>query len=984
MTRPAWPRVEELYHAALERPAAEREAFLDGACGGDEELRREVRSLLAHEREAERLMEEPALGAATQRLAVVLGTRLGPYEVTDLVGAGGMGKVYRARDTRLGRDVAIKVLPEHVAHDPDALARFGREARAVAALSHPHIAALFDIGETNGTHYLVMELLEGETLAGRLRRGALPERDTLRIGVEIAEALGAAHAHGIVHRDVKPANVMLTRSGVKLLDFGLARLQRKADASGETAAATTELGERGVAGTLPYMAPEQLEGREADARVDIWALGCVLFEMLTGKRAFDGDSQAKLIAAIEKDDVPSLPPRLASADLVRVLGRCLRRDPEERWQSARDLAARLREVGEPRADEAPASAADARTGRHEAPRWVVRAVVAGALVALLAGVLAGRLWQRPPQSAPGARVVRSGIDLPLDRPLFGSDRDHPAVTALALSPDGTLLVWTARTAADRSDWALYQRRLDTGDVTRVPGGERGVEPFFSPDGRWIGFVRKGEKFLLRKVRVEGGLPVDLAELRDGPAFGVTWGPDDRIYLGSPREGLQWVPAEGGPLRNVTTIDRAREVAHRLPSALPGGHELLITVPANQYGLKTRIEIVALATGKRKVVVEDGADGRYLPSGHIVFVRQGVLMAAPFDLSRLGLAAPPVSAIGAVSQALNFSGGGDTGAAQFTVSDSGLLAYAAGGIFPDTPVELLLLDETGRTTSLPGFDRPLVSPQLSFSPDGRLLAFNEQERTGLLWIFDVQRQTYRALSDRGIAGSPRWSPDGKRLAAGWSEVGPMQLWIVPAERGEWEQLTTMERFVWSPSWSPDGRFLAFTGYTPSPDVFIYRFEDRKVVPFLATQASEAFPEFSPDGRWLAYTSNGSGRNEVYVTSFPGRERTLTVSRQGGMDPKWSRDGKRLFYFTPPPPDGTGSMMAITVRQGPTLSLGIPRFLFRLPDGFVINETHNYELHPDGRHFVIGRFVKMEPPPPITRLELVHNWFAELERLAPTHR
>jgi dipeptidyl aminopeptidase/acylaminoacyl peptidase len=361
------------------------------------------------------------------------------------------------------------------------------------------------------------------------------------------------------------------------------------------------------------------------------------------------------------------------------------------------------------------------------------------------------------------------------------------------------------------------------------------------------------------------------------------------------------------------------------------------------------------------------------------------MAAPFDLSRLALAAPPVTAIGAVSQALNSSGSaGNSGAAQFTVSDSGLLAYAPGGVFPDTPVELLLVDEKGRTAPLPGFDRPLVSPQLSLSPDGRLLAFNEQERTGLLWLFDLERQTYRALSDRGIAGSPRWSPDGKRLAVGWSEAGPMQLWIVPADRGDWERLTTEDHMVWSPSWSPDGRFLAFTGYTPSADIFIYRFEDRKIVPFLATQAREAYPEFSPDGRWLAYSSDESGRGEVYVASFPGREKTLTVSRQGGIDPKWSPDGKRLFYTTPEPPDGPPSMMAVTVRQGPELSLGRPTFLFRLPDGFVALWTHSYEFHPDGRHFVVGRIVKTAPPLPITRLELVQNWFAELERLCPTRR
>ena len=421
MTSPDWTRVEELFHGALERAPAEREAFLAEACGGDEALRREVLSLLAEERSAEHLMAQPASSDATQRVAVVRGTRLGPYEVTDLVGAGGMGEVYRARDTRLGRDVAVKVLPEHVAHDREALARLDREARAVAALSHPHIAALFDIGETDGTHYLVMELLEGETLADRLRRGALPEKDALRIGAEIAEALAAAHAHGIVHRDVKPGNVMLTANGVKLLDFGLARLQRSGIA-GESRAATTGLDQGVIAGTLPYMAPGAARGRAADARSDVWALGCVLFEMLTGQRTFEGDTLARLIAAIEKDEAPSAAARRpgTSPGLDRLLRQCLRKDPAERWSSAHDLALRLREIVE--ADAESEARQRLRKGRH----WAVplSAVLA---VALVAGVLAARLWLRPPDNAPTTQVLRSEVNLPAEWPLGspGFTINHP-------------------------------------------------------------------------------------------------------------------------------------------------------------------------------------------------------------------------------------------------------------------------------------------------------------------------------------------------------------------------------------------------------------------------------------------------------------------------------------------------------------------------------------------------------------------------------
>ncbi len=986
MTGPAWTRVEELYHAALEKLPAEREAFLGEACHGDEALRREVQSLLNHEREAERLMERPAATAATQKLAVTRGTRLGPYEVAELLGAGGMGEVYRARDTRLGREVAIKVLPELVAHDPEALRRFDREARAVAALSHPRICALHDVGRENGVDFAVMELLEGETLRARLARSPLPVAKAVELAQQICQGLAAAHAKGIVHRDLKPENLFLTREGMKILDFGLAR--RTAGLEGGDA--TTPRTRSGlVLGTVGYLSPEQARGEVADARSDVFALGAVLYEMLSGRRAFKRQTQAETLTAILKEDPPELvaPGGPVPPALGRIVRRCLEKDPEDRFQNARDVAFALDAISV--TSEGSALEGEGLRGRSSARRWVLPAIAGGALAALLVGAVADRLWLRGPESAGPARVVRSQIDLPPERPIEGPGRGHhPTRRDLALSPDGTLLVWTARTSVDPYDSALYRRRLDTGEVTPLSGGESGAQPFFSPDGRWVGFVSRvgdGSWRRLRKVRVEGGIPVDLADVPDALPMGATWGADDRIYLGSIAGGVLSVAAEGGAAREVTTIDSAHEVGHRLPSVLPGGRELLVTVAPLHYGLKMRIEAFSLATGKRKVVVEDGADGHYLASGHLVFLRRGVLMAAPFDLSRLELTAPPVTVVEGISQALNAGGSvWNSGAAQFTASDSGSLAYAAGGIFPDSPVELLLVDETGRTEPLPGFDRPLVSPQLSFSPDGRLLAFNEQERSGLLWLFDLERQTFRALSDRGIAGSPRWSPDGKRLAAIWAEAGPMQLWIVPTDRSEWVQLTKGEEYVEDPSWSPDGRFLAFTASRQSADILIYRFEDRKVVPFLATKSREAYPEFSPDGGWLAYSSDEGGREEVYVTSFPGREKTLTVSRRGGSDPKWSRDGKRLFYFSLPSSDGRWSMMTVAAGQGPELALGVPTVLFRLPEGVIDLSTHSYELHPDGRHFVFGRFKKTEPLSPITRLELVQNWFAELDRLAPTRQ
>jgi Tol biopolymer transport system component len=917
-------------------------------------------------------------------LALCAGSRLGPYEILGSLGAGGMGEVYRARDPRLQRDVALKVLPEDAAADPERRRRFENEARAVAALNHPHILAVHDVGTDGDVSYVVFELVEGETLRQRLARETLPPRKAVEHAIQLCRGLAAAHARDILHRDLKPENVILTRDGsLKILDFGLAKLMPGLEETEGTESPTaTRPGT--LLGTVGYLSPEQAKGLPADARSDVFAVGVVLYEMLSGQRPFRGDTHAESVAAVLKEDPPTLisPSGPVPPALSRIVRRCLEKDPEERFQGARDVGFAL--------DALSGTSGESELG-PEARRWprkrrrgAILAVAVLAVAALLAGVLADRLWLPPRDSGREASVMRSQIDLTADLPLIGKP-NHPLRTELAVSPDGTLLVWSAN-QGNQGLPSLHLRRLDTGEVTRIPGLGIASHPFFSPDGRWIGFVAYEDGHRLRKVSVEGGLAVDLAGLPSWP-MGATWAPDGKIYLGPFDEGIHSVPAEGGPLREITTVDRSRDTGHRLPWLLPGGRELVFTTMPHRFGVKARIEAVSLETGKRKVVIEDGADARYLPTGHLVFVRQGVLMAAPFDLARLELAAPPVPVVEGVSQALNM--GNETfnsGAAQFAVSDSGLLAYAPGGIGADTPIELVLVDEVGRTEPLPGFDRPLVTPQLHFSPDGRQLAFTERERSGLLWRFDVERQTYRPLSQGGIAASPRWSPDGNRLVVSWSETGPLQLWLVTTGRGDWERLTEGERMDWSPSWSPDGRFVAFVrAGPPSADILVYGFEDRQVVPFLTTKATERFPEFSPDGRWLAYGSNESGRMEVYVTSFPDREQTLTVSRQNGQAPAWSRDGSRLFYYSRSSP-GKWSMMAVSVRHGTELSLGIPTRLFWLPDGVVSIEigTRTYELHPDGRRFVIGRWGKTDPPPPITRLNLVHNWFAELERLAPTGR
>jgi serine/threonine-protein kinase len=896
-----------------------------------------------------------------------------------------MGEVYRARDTRLDRTVAIKVLPSELAAEPQLKARFEREARAVSALAHPNICALYDVGEQDGQTFLVMEHLVGQTLAERLRKGRLPLDQVLEVATQIADALAAAHKQGIVHRDLKPSNVMLTKTGARLLDFGLARLTAHGEqpAVKSLTSAPTEpeqlTGAGTVMGTLPYMAPEQVEGKPADARTDLWALGTILYEMVTGGRAFEASTPVSLVGAVLEREPAPLHERqpLTPPALERLVRRCLAKDPDDRWDTAHDVAVRLREIAE--AD----SETEDQARRIPPARRAGRAAAAAVLVLLvfLAGVLAERLWLHPPGSPRAGPVVRSTIDLTADRPLGPTGRrGHPRDRAVALSRDGRLLAWSADRDDDQVPSALYLRRLDTGEVTRLPGTEEGFQPAFSPDGRWIAFSVLGpgtSKILLRKVSLERELTVDLAEL---PRYsvGICWVPDGNILLGLGRLGLQWVPAVGGPLRQVTTVDPQQEASHRLPSALPGGRAVLFTARPS-LAETDQIESVMLATGERMVVVEDGKDARYLPTGHLVFMRRGVLMAAPFDLKRLELRAPPVPVLESVSQAvLDVEEAG-----LFDVSDAGDLVYVPGGTHETPPVRLLLVDESGYVQPLPGFNQPRASPQLRYSPDGRWLAFIEQAPAGLLWLFDPERHTYRALSDGGIAAAPRWSPDGKRLVVSWSESGPRHLWTLPAGGGEWERLTEGARADDAPSWSPDGEFLAFArSGPPSHDILLYRFEDGQSVPFVATKAREWLPEFSPDGRWLAYTSNESGRNEVYLTSFPDREQTLTVSRGGGMAPAWSADGTRLFYYTRPSAGEARTMMAVRVGYDPELSLGRPEALFPLPGGFIsLGVARSYELHPDGRRFLVGAWAEEERPEPITRLTLVHNWFDELKRLAP---
>jgi serine/threonine-protein kinase len=578
-------------------------------------------------------------------------------------------------------------------------------------------------------------------------------------------------------------------------------------------------------------------------------------------------------------------------------------------------------------------------------------------------------------------VLRGEVELPTTAALtlWGFRR-----TEIALSPDGTALVWSGSPDGTPEKASLYRRQLDEAEATRIPGTEGASQPFFSPDGQWLGFYDSGSAKLC-KIPSAGGLAVDLVAWR--PAFygpmGAVWTQEGKIILGTEDEGLVWIPAEGGRPQPITTMDPERETGHRLPHLLPGGEALLFTVMPHLWGVRARVEAVDLRTGERRVVVEDAADGRYVPSGHLVFLRQGLMMAAPFDPEKLRLEGPPVPVLDGVRQSLNLGDSSwNSGAGQYAVADSGLMIFASGGIYDDPPAELVLVDQSGRVEPLRGFDKPLATSQARFSPDGRQIVFVEKARSGLLWLFDIERQTQRSLSTEGIAGYPVWRPDGRQVVVGWSAAGPPGLWLVPTgEVGPWQALELPGAESLPPTWSPHGQWLAFVRRNADgSDIFLYDFEDRETVPFLATPAEELSPEISPDGRWMAFVSDESGRREVYVASFPEPGRTFVLSSEAAAAPAWSEDGRTVFYYA----FEERELRAVDFGPADGRDLGRPEVVLELePDLVAYYPAYRgYDIHPDGSRFLVERRTSRPSLSPMLRLHLIDNWFAELERLSPT--
>lgn len=967
MNAERWARVAQLYESALERPSSERGIFLAEASGGDAELQREIESLLAQEVRSGPL-DRPALDGAAELLGVreglPPGTRLGPYRLDGMIGAGGMGEVYRATDTRLDRTVALKILPGDLSIDAQFRERFEREARAVAALSHPHICTIHDVGRHEGVDFLVLEYLEGETLAARLEKGALPLDQALRHAADIADALAVAHRSAIVHRDLKPANIFITKAGAKLLDFGLAKTTAPtvvgARAS-DPATVPEKLTAQGtILGTFQYMAPEQLEGHAADTRTDIFAFGAVVYEMLTGRKAFEGKSQASLIGAILKDEPPSIDKSqpLTPPILDRVVRRCLAKNPDDRWQSAADLADELRWIADGRS-QTTRSAAIAPVTRQRALRTFATAgtgVVLGAVVTAVAAWII-----MVPSTTQAPRPARFEII-----PTAAQPMSLGALRSVAISPDGAHLVYRISSGSGLQAQLLVRPMNELTGLAMAAGANH---PFFSPDGRWIGFNGMG---VLQKIPVTGGAALPICEV-GSPERGATWAPDDTIIFATadPATGLLSVPADGGTPTVLTVPDASQgEVDHWSPSILPDGRGVLFRInagnPANH-----QIAVLDLKTGQRKVLFR-GTQAEYLDSGHLVYAAAGTIRVVRFDPVRLEVLGTPVTVVDQVMTT-------GVGFAQFSVSRDGTLVYVPSGTAGEqSPSQVLVwVDRQGTEQPLGTELHAYAAPRLS--PDATRVAVQIRDGVDAVWVRDLRRDTFTPLnSDAESEMMPVWTPDGQRIIFGSSRGGPPNLYWRPADgSGAVERLTATGRPQFATSVSPDGRQIVIGQLSPGTQADVGVVVGGRTEILIQSAFQEFSPELSPDGRWLAYQSNESGQYEIYVRPFPNVNGSRwTISTGGGTRPAWARNGQELFYL-----DRDDRLTAVTVRaDGSALVVGKPATI--LERSYFVGGTNYgrpYDVAPDGRFLMIKDQQKAGEPPMSPRVVVVQNWIEEVKRL-----
>jgi Tol biopolymer transport system component len=885
-------------------------------------------------------------------MALSAGQKLGPYELGEAIGAGGMGEVYRARDTRLDRTVAVKVLPAHLADSPELRQRFEREARAISSLNHPHICSLYDVGHQDGVSFLVMEFLEGETLAQRLEKGALPLSDVLKYGVQIADALDKAHRQGVVHRDLKPGNIMLTpQTGAKLMDFGLAKSAIAAASISSLTApahASSPITTKGmIVGTFQYMSPEQVEGKEVDARSDLFAFGAVLYEMMTGRRAFQGKSQLSVASAIlEKEPEPiSVIQPMTPPSLDRTIRKCLAKDPEDRWQTARDLLLELKWIAEGGSQAGAPAVVVAERKQRERGAWI-----AAAAFALLAIVFAVGFVLRAPQPPPVLRVTI----LPPDKTNFAD---------AIVSPDGTRLAFVGRSTDGVA--RLWVRALDALSAQPLSGTDGAYFPFWSADSRSIGFFTADGK--LKKIEAAGGPPITLCDVSNGR--GGAWNRDGVILFATVgRFGIQRVSAAGGAATPVTKLDEVRKDAnHRWPVFLPDGQHFLFNVRATDRSLAQGEELyVGSLDGKVKKKLLPVSFNAQYASGHILFVRESTLMAQPFDTKRLELAG---DAFPIAEQTLTNAG---SGYAAISTSENGVLAYRTGA--GQVGSKLLWFDRQGKELGTLGDQAIYFDAKIS--SNGQKVAVDISDpKIGPpdVWVYDVARGLRTRLTfDPQADMWPAWSPDGTRVVFRSSRKGPDDLYMKDASgAGNDELLFESAENKVATSWSADGKFLLFDSNNAKTrrDIWVLPMTgDRKPYIFLQTDYQENEAMFSPDGHWVAYRSNESGRDEIYVKPFPGPAGRWQVSTGGGTRPKWRRDGKEILYLA-----DDDKIMAAEIRvKGMAIEVGAVKPLFQLRPqrpGSIFDATS------DGQRFLVNTAVVEQSSSPVT---LVVNWPAGIKK------
>ncbi|MDH3418491.1 MAG: protein kinase [Gammaproteobacteria bacterium] len=885
-------------------------------------------------------------------MALEPGIRFGNYEIGDPIGAGGMGEVYRATDTTLERAVAIKVLPASFAEDAVRIERFEREAKTLAALNHPNIAQIHGLEKTDGTTALVMELVEGPTLADRIAEGPIPADEALGIAMQIAEALEAAHGQQIVHRDLKPANVMVRDDGtVKVLDFGIAKAFDIQASSGPGAPAMTTpaVTQTGIIlGTAAYMSPEQARGKFVDDRTDVWAFGCLLYEMLTGQPAFAGEDVAITLARIlaNETDMKSLPAAISPA-VRQTIELCLQKDPNKRIADIRDVKLSL----EGAFDTIAAQGGAVMTIRQ--PMWRrALLVVAPVLAALVAGFAIWTSMQPDPEG-----IRRFDYDLP-----SGQRFRELGFRVIAISPDGSSFVYN-------TTQGLFLRTMEQLEARLIPGTEpASVSLAFSPDGRAVAFW--GTTGEVKRISTTGGAAVVIAENVE-PPLGMTWEANGTLLIGQ-AAGIFQVSTNGGVLEQV--IPAQGEVPFGA-TLLPDGETVLLTSTTTDNWDTAQILAHSLSTGERTVVLNGGSDARYLPTGHLVYALGSGLYAVAFDPDSLTVSGDVVPLVQGVTR----PNPAVTGTAQYSVADNGTLIYVRGGTTAQANM-LVWVDRDGRELPLTAEPRNYLYPRIS--PDGTRIALDVRDQELDIWIWDIMREALTRLTfDSGQDEFPVWSPDGQRIAfSSTRDSGSSfetSLFLQAADgTGAVERLADSPGQIFPTGFVADESELIVYGAAESninDDIGRISLPDGETESLLNSVFGETNPELSPDGNWLAYTSNESGREEIYVRPFPDIEAgRWQVSTGGGTQPLWARNGQELFYRS-----GT-EVMAVSTQPGPAFVAGNPRPLFE--DNYILGPGgRNFDVSPDGEAFLMIR--SLEDATIAPQIIIVENWFEELERLVP---